>query len=51
MDSQDWRKQTLQNLIATNEKLHAEIERLRKELASWRKGDCRRKIDKAMEGE
>jgi len=31
-------------------KLMDENERLRKELARWRKGDCRRKIDKAMEG-
>jgi regulator of replication initiation timing len=44
-----------QDLVAAdawseNEKLEAENARLRKELASYRKGDCRRKIDKAMEG-
>ena len=31
--------------------LQAENERLREELARWRKGECRRKIDKAMEGD
>jgi len=42
------------NNVATWEeitRLREENERLRKELASYRKGDCRRKIDKAMEGE
>lgn len=31
--------------------LREENERLRKDLASYRKGDCRRKIDRAMASE
>lgn len=39
-------------LFKANERiaeLEAENNRLRKELASWRKGECRRRIDRAME--
>jgi len=32
------------------ERLREENEELRKDLASWRKGECRRRIDRAMEG-
>jgi len=32
------------------EKLREENELLRKDIASWRKGECRRRIDRAMEG-